>query len=188
MTPPLLQIEDLSAGYSEPVIRAVSLQVVAGERLGLTGRNGAGKSTLMRAIVGMARCFHGRIRRPPPGRLGYLAQQYPDGSESPITGRDVLRLMEAPVHDLPQRMQSLLDMRLDNMSAGERQLVKAWAVIHHDCDLVLLDEPSSSLDADARRLLAEEIAGFPPTRAALIISHDAEFLRIACTVTREFPA
>lgn len=192
MSAPLLQIDRLTAGYGEPVIRSVSLRLAAGERLGLSGRNGAGKSTLMRAIVGMARRFDGEIRRPPPGRLAYLAQQHPDSDESPITGRDVMRLMDAPVdpsgQGLPDRLAALLDTRLDRMSAGERQLIKAWAVIHHDCDLVLLDEPSSSLDAAARQLLAAEIAAFPPTRAALIISHDREFLRIACTATREFPA
>ncbi len=184
----LLLIDDLAAGYDTPVIRSISLRIAAGDRLGLSGRNGAGKSTLVRAIVGMARCFHGRIERPPPGRLAYLAQQSPDGKESPITGRDVMELMAAPTAGLPDRLLGLLDMRLDRVSTGERQLIKAWAVIHHDCDLVLLDEPSSSLDDDARHLLAREIAAFPPSRAALIISHDSEFLRIACTATREFPA
>jgi ATP-binding cassette, subfamily F, member 3 len=181
----LLTIDALSAGYDAPVIRGVTLRVDAGERLGLSGRNGAGKSTLMRAIVGMARCFAGTIHRPPRGRLGYLAQQAPDARESPVTARDVLALMGVAATGLPNRIAHLLDARLDHVS--ERQLVKAWAVIHHDCDLVLLDEPGSSLDDDAKLLLAGSIASFPPTRAALIISHDHAFMRAACTVTREFP-
>ncbi len=183
----LLAIDGLSAGYEAPVIRAVSLRIDAGERLGLNGRNGAGKSTLMRAIVGMARCFAGTIRRPPRGRLGYLAQQAPDDRESPVTGRDVLTLMDVDTAGLPERVERLLEARLDRISTGERQLVKAWAVIHRDCDLVLLDEPASSLDDDAKQLLSGAIAAFPPARAALIISHDPAFMRAACTAMREFP-
>jgi ATPase subunit of ABC transporter with duplicated ATPase domains len=184
---PLLEIDHLAAGYDTPVIRGISLRVDAGERLGLSGKNGAGKSTLMRAIVGMARRFDGNIHRP-RGRLAYLAQQAPDSRESPVTGRDALALMGVPASGLPDRLRALLDARLDRVSAGERQLVKAWAVVHHDCDLVLLDEPSSSLDDDAKRLLAGAIAAFPPARAALIISHDHAFLRAACTAIREFPS
>lgn len=182
----LLTVQELDAGYTAPVIRSVSLDLKPGDRLGFSGPNGCGKSTLMRAIVGMARCFKGKITRPGRGRLAYLAQQHPDGRESPVTGRDVFSLLATPVHGLPERVNRLLDLRLDHMSAGERQLTKAWAVIHNSASVILLDEPTSSLDEDAKWLLAEEVAAFSSARAALIISHDAGFLQHACTATQEF--
>jgi len=186
MTNSLLDIQGLDAGYSQPVIHSVTLQLKPGEILGFIGANGSGKSTLMRAIVGVARCFSGHIRRPERGDLAYLAQQYPDNRETPVTGRDVFNLLASPLTDLPERIQQLLDLRMDHMSTGERQLIKAWGIIHTGARLVLLDEPTSSLDVDAKLLLASEISAISSDRAALIISHDKEFLRLACTRIEEF--
>lgn len=188
MNPPLLLIEHLSAGYTTAVIHQVSLRIAPGQRIGINGMNGAGKSTLLRTIAGIARSFDGRLEIRPDCRLAYLDQQAAAATESPLTGNDVMELMDVASDQLPARMHPLLGRRLDRMSAGERQLIKAWAIIHHPADLLLLDEPTSCMDSHARDLLAFALAGLGPARGALIISHDQEFLQAACTEQRVFTA
>lgn len=184
----LLRIDNLHAGYAEPVIRSVTLSLKAGDRMGLSGPNGTGKSTLLRAIVGNAHCFQGNISRPPKGQVAYLAQQYPDNRELSITGRDVLRLLRVNSTELPALVSQLMDIRLDHMSAGQRQLVKAWAILHTHTRLVMLDEPTSSIDETSKELMAGIIANMAPDRCALIVSHDMEFLQVTCNTIMELGA
>src|SRR5690242_19916094 len=60
---PLLEIENLTAGYGEAVVlEDMNLAVAEGECLAVLGRNGVGKTTLMLAIMAFARQFDGRLR------------------------------------------------------------------------------------------------------------------------------
>src|SRR5580658_3253865 len=60
--PELLSIENLSAGYGEAIVLSgVSVSVAEGHALALLGRNGMGKTTLVNTIVGVTRCFGGKI-------------------------------------------------------------------------------------------------------------------------------
>ncbi len=73
----------LAAGATE-LLRDASLQVRAGERIGLVGRNGTGKTTLLRAILGEVPVESGRIHRPSALRIGYLPQQAVAGSSRTV--------------------------------------------------------------------------------------------------------
>src|ERR1044072_9547268 len=61
-----------------------SVQIPPGSRVGFVGRNGVGKSTLFAAIRGDVPTESGTIALPPRWRIGSLAQEAPDGTESPI--------------------------------------------------------------------------------------------------------
>jgi ATP-binding cassette subfamily F protein 3 len=56
-------------------------------RIGLIGRNGAGKSTLMKAIIGQIEPDGGSVEMPRGTRLGYIAQEAPSGSATPVRDR-----------------------------------------------------------------------------------------------------
>lgn len=179
MTKKLLHIENLDAGYTTPIIRSFTLSLKAGDRIGISGPNGTGKSTLLRTIVGKANCFNGCIFKPPKGGVAYLAQQYPDDKKLPISGRDVLRLLRANT-PLPEFLLSLTDMRLDRMSTGQRQLIKVWAILHTEAKLIMLDEPTSSIDDKSKHLVANIIEQMESDRGAIIVSHDMRFLQATC--------
>ncbi len=67
-----------------PILERASAAIPPGSRVGLIGRNGAGKSTLMKAIIGEIEPDEGSIELPRRTRLGYIAQEAPDGVATPF--------------------------------------------------------------------------------------------------------
>src|SRR5687768_13321981 len=66
------------------IIDRASAAIPPGSRVGLIGRNGAGKSTLMKVLLGQIDPDEGSIEMPRRTRLGYIAQEAPDGKMSPF--------------------------------------------------------------------------------------------------------
>ncbi len=154
----------------------VSLEVLAGEVFGLLGPNGAGKTTLVRLLVGVLRPEAGRVAllgqdvtadpRAASRLLAYLAQDEPALNELPVgmavetTGR--LRGLSrrdarAQTADLLDEL-GLADVQarpLTKLSGGQRRLAQVAAALIADRPLLVLDEPTTGLDALARRAVWE---------------------------------
>jgi heme exporter protein A len=170
----------------------VTLTLAGGESLVVLGPNGAGKTTLLRVLATLLRPSGGRatvlgcdlpgeawkLR----GRIGYLGHEpllYRD-----LTSRENLRF-QARLHGIEEEdaesrigrlleavgMGRIADRRTDELSAGMRQRVAVCRCVLHEPELVLLDEPDSHLDAEARAR-ALELLGAVPTRVT--VSHDPE--------------
>jgi ATPase subunit of ABC transporter with duplicated ATPase domains len=181
----LIDVRDLRAGYREPIVGPVSFSVSPGEIVGLAGANGSGKSTVLKALVGQVEIFGGEIRRRPGLRVAYQAQQPPELAELPLRAREMLGLMTAPGTELPQRVQSVLNLRIDRISGGQQQMLFVWSTLRHPAQLLLLDEPTNNLDPDGENQLAEALRGLGTDRGALIISHETDFLeRVADRIVR----
>ncbi len=172
----LLSIDGLRAGYEGPVVGPLDFFVDAGEVVGLSGPNGCGKSTIMRVFTGEAEVFSGTVARADGLRVAYQPQTGFETAETPLRVREVLRLMNVDAAGLPERLHDLLDVRMDRLSGGQRQLLIVWAAIGHPADLLLLDEPTNNLDPDGEALLVETLRSLAPGRAALVISHERDFL------------
>lgn len=181
---PLLRLVDVVAGHRQPVTPAVSLELARGEVVGLTGPNGVGKSTLLRAVLGTARCFAGRIERAAGLTLSHLPQQPLRLAELPLTGHELLAHLGATLLP-PPALTRRLAMRIDRLSGGEYQLLSLWAALAGPADLVLLDEPTNHLDREHVHLACEEIASARERRATLLVSHDAALIAAVCTRVME---
>ena len=80
----MLQIDNISVRLGgRPILTGASAAIPANARVGLIGRNGAGKSTLMKAIMGVIDPDDGSIAVPSRARIGYIAQDAPDGAITP---------------------------------------------------------------------------------------------------------
>jgi ABC-2 type transport system ATP-binding protein len=176
------------------VLAGVDLHAAKGTILGLVGPNGAGKTSLLRAISGRLRIDRGAItiegltpqlaRR--SGRLGVVPQEialYPH-----LTVRENLgvlgRLAGVPRHNVLARVDEGLawagladraDARVPALSGGMRRRVNLVASTLHHPGLLLLDEPTVGVDADARARLHDLLRALRARGVSVLIAtHDLD--------------
>lgn len=137
------------------VLRGASLEVQAGELVGLVGENGSGKSTLIQVVVGLLGGDGGEIER--PERLGYCPQQPMLWEKLTVVEHFQLygRAYGMEDDELAAATRSLLDelqfakyrdYRTEALSGGTRQKLNLAISLMHDPELLLLDEPYSGFD------------------------------------------
>jgi len=191
---PILSVRNLSTGYGKKqVLFDVSLDVMPGEILLITGGNGSGKSTLLKAIYGLLRPWNSNaeiIFRPDPEGppiniqrptlnlskgLAYLPQT--NAVFDDLTVDDNLRLAGHTLrdrHDYTKRcdevlaslptLRPLLRRKPEKMSGGERQTVALAMVLLHQPKLLLLDEPFGGLDHSAMERMGRILADLHETQ------------------------
>lgn len=192
------------AAPTAPALRGVSIQVKQGEVVALLGTNGAGKTTLLRILATLllptsghaTLAGHDLIRDPAAVRrqLGYHAGS-DLGFYSRLTGRENLRFfgrlnhlsdgcLHTRIPELAKRfeLQNALDRQVRALSSGTVQRLSLLRAIIHEPKVLLLDEPTRSLDAIAaaefRRFLKSEVLKKQGT-SLLFASHtlsEIEFL------------
>jgi len=153
-------------------LREISFELHPGERVAIIGPNGAGKTTLLQILAGGMTPDAGEVDLPPAGWVPQRAAVY-----TKLTVRENLqlfgRLEKAPAERV-KRMLELTELRGDEetgkLSGGNRQRLNIAVGLLGDPSLVLLDEPSASLDPAQRERLWAFIATLQAT--VLYTTHD----------------
>jgi iron complex transport system ATP-binding protein len=196
----LLQAEGLTLRLGgRRVVDAVSLALRGGEWVALVGPNGAGKSTLLQLLAGLRDVDGGTVRlagralqdwpaRERAQRLAWLSQQ--GEADGDIAARDVVRLGRLPRHGLfgapdaadeaavsaamaETACAEFAARRLSELSGGERQRVLLARALAVGSELLLLDEPTTHLDAPHQRELLRSLAARAHHGAAVLsVLHD----------------
>lgn len=166
-------------GAPSPRIGPVNLSLDAGDALAITGPNGAGKSTLLAAIAGQTPIVSGECRIASGTRIRLVEQAGRPDRGLPVNGHDFLALTNADRYP-PAPLAGWLTRRLDQLSGGQRQLLRIWAGLTAPADVVLLDEPSNNLDSQARQTLLDLLDRRPIERSLLIVSHDSDLVTRCC--------
>jgi iron(III) transport system ATP-binding protein len=193
-----LWVLDLWKGYrpEEPVLRGVNLAVPAGSLSAVLGLSGCGKTTLLRTIAGFERIERGRIalgvRTLDDGRtwvaperrgIGYVPQE---GALFPnLTVQANIAFGLSRAERRTSVVQELLEMvglsalarRFPHqLSGGEQQRVALARALARRPEVLLLDEPFSSLDASLRGTVREEVGGLLRRQGAttVLVTHDQE--------------
>ena len=145
----------------------VSLEVDAGEIVGLIGANGAGKTTLIRMLLSLLTATAGRVAlfgEPPSRRtrrrLGYVPQSL--GLYSDLTVTENLRFTanafkSPPPTTLPDELQAVRDHLVGDIGLGLQRRLAFIAALAHDPELLVLDEPTAGVDPLARSRLWDTI-------------------------------
>jgi len=186
----MIEVTNVTKRYGRRVaLSGVSLTLRPGEITLLLGANGAGKSTLLRCLLGVTD-FEGDIRvagRDPlaHGRevrslVGYMPQS--GGLHLDLTVGDTMRWY-ADIRRAPRdRCEALLeeaglsahtDSLVGDLSGGMRQRLGFALALLTDPQILVLDEPSSSLDAGSRQWLAERLGTFAAAGRIVLVSTHA---------------
>lgn len=170
----VVDVSDLSRSFGhKTALDGVSFRASAGQVYGLVGSNGAGKTTLLKHMLGLLRATTGSVRvfgldpvRDPVGvlgRVGYLSEEH----ELPewMQVDELMRYTQAfhPNWDAAYARELIETFALDpakkikELSKGKRAQAGLIAAVAHRPELLILDEPSSGLDAVVRRDILDAI-------------------------------
>src|SRR5512139_152193 len=202
----IVEVTDLRYTYPDgtPALRGLSFRIVHGESVALVGSNGAGKSTLLLHLNGCLTPAAGTVRigdfpltsktLPHVRRtVGMLFQDPDDQLFMPLVHDDVafgpLNLGLSP-EDVEARIESALatvgaahlrDRPSYRLSAGEKRAVAIASVLAMSPSILVMDEPTSSLDPRARRQLIELLKTFQHTK--IVATHDLDMVLDLCSRT-----
>jgi ABC-type transport system involved in cytochrome c biogenesis ATPase subunit len=132
------------------LLRDLSVQVGAGELLRVRGGNGAGKSTLLRLLAGCAVPDRGSVRT--TARTGYLPQLA--RGLPPVAAARLLELLTGRDEPADPALREHVGTRADQLSGGTARRLLLDAVLGLPAPVLVLDEPSSGLDAEGIDRLA----------------------------------
>lgn len=186
---PALETKGLSKSYGKVcALNKVSLQVEPGVTA-ILGQNGAGKTTLIKCALGLENPSKGKIqvfgasprKRKTRDQVGVMLQD----TELPdlLTGRELLDLFASyytdpmaadAVIDLAQ-VEEFVDKRYRKLSGGQKRRIQFALAIVGDPDLVFLDEPTTGLDTEARKVLWNVVRNFANAgRSVVLTTHYLE--------------
>jgi ATP-binding cassette subfamily F protein uup len=172
-----------------------SLNLVAGERLGIVGRNGLGKSTLLKIMLGELAPTRGAVEIGSRTEINYVDQNrlLLDDSktvwEEVGEGSEFVRLGEQNItlRGYLRRFlftEERINTKIDQLSGGERSRVLLAKILKRGGNVLMLDEPTNDLDLGTLRLLEEALVAFSGN--VIVVSHDRYFLNRVCTAILAF--
>ncbi|OGV74382.1 MAG: hypothetical protein A3K19_27215 [Lentisphaerae bacterium RIFOXYB12_FULL_65_16] len=197
---PVLDVISLSKRYGPTIgVEDLTFSAEPGEVLGYLGPNGAGKTTTIRCIMGMLAPTSGRTRvfgvdvRPGRAtmhdRIGYLPGDFRIWPN--LTARRALAVMAAiggagrqvrqRCEELATRLELDLDRPVEDLSKGNRQKVGVIFAFQTAPDLLILDEPTGSLDPLIRQVVWDIIREAAHGGATVLLSsHDLAEVAAVC--------
>ena len=186
----MIKINQLSKSYfARELFSDVTLQMNAGDRLGLVGRNGHGKSTLFKLILGQEEPDSGEITIPRNYRIGHL-EQHLYFTQRTILEEAALGLPEDEAHSIYKAEAILLGLGFSQndlektpqeLSGGFQIRINLAKLLLSDPNLLLLDEPTNYLDITSVRWIAGFLLNFKGE--LILISHDRDFMDRVTTHT-----
>ncbi|MBG0791749.1 MAG: ABC transporter ATP-binding protein [Desulfovibrionaceae bacterium] len=184
------------------ILEGVDLSIMAGDYLAMLGPNGGGKSTLLKLMLGLIRPDRGTIRilgLPPGeagGRIGYLPQHTHVGLSFPISVLDAVCMgmvrpgfggiagLSCSREDREKARRALkrvnleahADRALAGLSGGQKQRVFIARALVDNPELLLLDEPTASVDSANRNALLALLTELNADMTIVMVSHDISSL------------
>ena len=209
---PIIAVDKMTFGYgAEPILRDVNLAIQPHDLVTIIGPNGGGKTTLLKLILGLLEPQRGTVRvfgdtpRRARQRMGYTPQHTHLDPLFPVDVLDVVlmgRLGQGrwfgpyTAEDRRFALDALNEVGLDELhsrplsalSGGQRQRVLIARALASDPELLLLDEPTSNLDAAAQDEFYELLRRLSERLTVVLVSHDmgfvSKFVRTVVCVNR----
>lgn len=195
-----MKIENLYMSFgTQEIFNNISFQINSNDKVGIVGVNGAGKSTLLNIILGNIKPDSGTIKLNTSIKVGYLPQVIMEETESKdqtvfeylLEGRPIKKLKKE-LEDLYQTIATidndyefkiisgmnindeLLDLKLKDISGGQKSKIAFARLLYSNPEILLLDEPTNHLDLDTKDYIIDYLKKYHGI--ILVISHDIDFL------------
>jgi zinc transport system ATP-binding protein len=196
MAAPAVELKDVTVTLGrQTVLEGVRLAVPRGEYVALIGPNGGGKTTLLRLLLGLVRPQSGTVRvfgsgpEEAHGHVGYVPQHARFDFGFPIRVADVVHMgrlrsglrpswMDRParrrVGEILEQLEigDLAERPVGKLSGGQLQRVLIARALAVEPELLILDEPTASLDVQSADAFYDLIQGLARRMTVIIASHD----------------
>ena len=189
---PLLALRDVVFAYDrEAILDGVSLEIGRDDFLAVIGPNGGGKTTLLKVLLGLLRPQAGRVERALTRRsgLGYVPPFATFDRDVPLRVADVVRMGRLGVRGPLRRYDAsdheavaaalerlglahLADTAIGELSGGQLQRTLIARALVGEPEVLLLDEPLASVDAEFREVLVDTLAELHRTLPVVVVTHD----------------
>ena len=177
------------------VLSDVTFRVPEGDFLAIIGPNGGGKSTLLKLMMGILEPSRGEVRlfgKPPASSdavIGYVPQETGHNLDFPVTVLDVVlmgllhrrnswRRYDAAARRKAREALARVGMagmerrRIGELSGGQRQRVLIARALASDPDILMLDEPTASIDFGGQHEIFELLEKLNESMTVIVVSHD----------------
>jgi zinc transport system ATP-binding protein len=207
---PLIEARNVTFGYDrEVILDDVSLAIQPRDFLAILGPNGGGKTTLVKLLLGLVTPWSGRVEYHLParqGRLGYVPQFSTFDKSFPLRVSDVVLMgtlgRRGLLRPYSRRdrddtacvleslgLGELVDAHVSEISGGQLQRVLIARAVVADPQVLFLDEPTASIDAESRQSLSELLRMLNERIPIVVITHDVTSIaplvrNIACVNRR----
>jgi zinc transport system ATP-binding protein len=191
----LIEIENLSYKYQKQnVLENVNLSIDNDDFLAIIGPNGGGKSTLLKLVLGLLKPQNGKVNKNIKNdKIGYVPQNTNLNTDFPITALEVVlmghvskqkRIFGYSSHDKSCAMNSLRQVgmsdfansKIGDLSGGQRQRVFIARALCSTPQILLLDEPTASIDVKGQKEIYELLKELNKSICIVVVSHDISVL------------
>lgn len=189
-----IEIKDLCFAYKKDIVlENINLQVQDKDFLAIIGPNGGGKSTLLKLILGLESLKSGSIKifdepiSKNRSKLGYVPQNTNVNINFPIQVIEVVMMgankqalfgykqteKDNALHALKQvGMKDFVTQKIGALSGGQRQRVMIARALYNNPEILLLDEPTSNIDAQGQKDIYELLKSLQKDISIVVVSHD----------------
>ncbi len=192
----IINLNHVWAKYNQdPILEDINLTICEGDFVGLIGPNGGGKTTLFKLLLGLMKPYQGTVKifnntvRKGRRYIGYVPQLLELDREFPVSVAEVVRMGRLGKRRLLQRytakdesvvnrtleqvgMLELRDTAIAELSGGQRQRVYIARALASEPRLLLLDEPTASVDPQRQSSIYELLKELNQFITVIMISHD----------------
>ncbi|RXK11729.1 ABC transporter [Halarcobacter mediterraneus] len=191
----IIEIENLFFSYDKQyILEDINLNISNDDFLAIIGPNGGGKSTLLKLILNILNFNKGKIKKHlKKDEIGYVPQNTNLNIDFPITALEVVlmghiskkkKLFGYSKEDISCAMQSLKQVSMESfankkigdLSGGERQRVFIARALCSNPKLMLLDEPTASIDVKGQNEIYELLKDLNKSISIVVVSHDISVL------------
>lgn len=191
-----IEVNNLFFGYDkdQTILENITLNVKKNDFLAIIGPNGGGKSTFLKLILGLLKPKSGTISvNIDKSFLGYVPQNTNLNINFPITALEVVLMghigskktlfgyskeeVACAMNSLKQvSMETYADVKIGNLSGGQRQRVFIARALCANPKIILLDEPTASIDVQGQQEVYDLLKQLSLTISIVVVSHDISVL------------